>query len=821
MKPPAAETMGRTSKFSFPVPGRKHAAATKEKERAAARSPAVAPSGLSKAQRILGTESDLNIDSPTRDDDLSWRYPSSRSSDMSISISESTQSVQSTNDTGSVNGSSSEQWELESGVFPRPRLRGKASSTVLGQNYGEDAGTDTSSVSRRMRHEDSSSTLKSYYDRQKSPLSISQQTSASSARDLALRKGYPPVVSDLPRSPLLQVQSSVDIFEEQFVDSIQNAGDLSRDKSTRKKPARLDLSMLFPSRNKRVSKMGDGEPSNLTPSSIISNPPNTGGQNPYSGRRKLTKTPSKESLRSQNPSVRSTKSYDPRAQRQTQDTLSSLYNSYEQLALSPRMGQIPESRVPDQEPQHWNDGRHTEQQSRTKPTRNHRERAETSSQFERRAKTREHQNLSDHDSHARRKIDSHSQSEQLSATDQDPVGSAEKEPFSWKHVRESVISPPWDSSAASISSRNTKTSRHTSTSAFSNSDLKQSSVLSLSSDSEEEASDREPMRSPAESSNDKASRVLNGAAQRPVESRRQPPPRQPEQVSSRRQSTRKGAAQASPFLTIPETSATSSRLSGPWSPPKLDNPQPATGSLDRREKRSKRTPSTSSKRSLNQPTPPQSPNSVTFRESETDSNRFMALTEQEAALVAALRKKKENMRQKIIQEHETAKSPPRVPARKSSRHSEASSVNTLRGPDSQQSRNERQHILLYLDTPLNDGHAIDTAEPSPDLSDFLSFGSDEDSTPRTSWAPPRRGQPRPDSSAVSADPRSHKISPITPPSVARLSAVGASSGFRTERSSDSKKRNTNAGVRFVDDTKVHPQDFLLDENEEHEGIWGL
>ena len=777
----------------------------------------VAPIGLSKAQRILGTESDLNIDSLTRDDDLSWRYPSSRSSDMSISISESTQSMQSTNDTGSIHGTSSEQWDHESGVFPKPRLHGKASSTLLGQTYGDDAATDTSSVSRRMRHEDSSSTLKSYYDRQKSPLAISQQTSESSARDLALRKGYPPVVSPLPRSPLLQVESSVDIFEEQFANGLHNGGDLSRDRSMRKKPARLDLSMLFPSRNKRSSKISDGESLTLTSSSTVTRTPNTpGSQHPASSRRKLTKALSKESLRSQHPSIRSTKSYDPRSQRQTADTLSSLYNSYEQLALSPRMSQIPESIVPDREPERWNSGRH-EVQPTPKPVRNHRERPEMSTQSERKMKARENPITSNNDSYPRRNIDSYSQPEQSNAKDYDHMSPVDKEPFSWKHVRESMISPPWDSSAASVSSRNTKTSRHTCTSAFSNSDLKQSSVLSLSSDSEQEASDQEPMRSPAESSNDKASRILNGATQRSAESRRQPS-QQSEKLSSRRKSTRKGAAQVSPFLTIPETSATSSRLSGPWSPPKLDNSQSlaATRSLDKHEKRSKRPPSTSSKRSSNQPTPPLSPNSAGFRDAEIDGGRFMALTKQEETLLLALRQKRAQLKKEIIQEHETAKSPPRALDRKTSRHSEASSVSTLRGPEVP---NDKHRILLYLDTPLNDGHAIDTAEPSPDLSDFLSFGSDEDSTPRTSWAPPGRGHARPDSSAASPDPRSHKFSPITPPSVARLSAVGASGGFRNERSS---KRNTNAGVRFVDDAKLgHPQDFLMDENETEGVIWGM
>ncbi|KAF8866755.1 hypothetical protein BDZ45DRAFT_574694, partial [Acephala macrosclerotiorum] len=183
--------MGRTSKFSFPIPGRKHTSTTGKEELPAKSSSSARGNNLSKAQRILGTDNDLNIDSPIRDDDHPWKYPGSRSSGMSISISESTQS---TNESGSIHEHQTDQWDRESGVFPRnPRLYRKASSTLLGQRIGDDGLTSTSSVSGRLRSEDSSSTLKSYYDRQKSPLSISQQTSASSARDLALRKGYPPV----------------------------------------------------------------------------------------------------------------------------------------------------------------------------------------------------------------------------------------------------------------------------------------------------------------------------------------------------------------------------------------------------------------------------------------------------------------------------------------------------------------------------------------------------------------------------------------------------------------------------------------------------
>ena len=55
----------------------------------------------------------------------------------------------------------------------------------------------TENSSPRPHFYGSSSTLRSYYDPARSPLSISQQTSASSARDMALRKGHPPISSPL------------------------------------------------------------------------------------------------------------------------------------------------------------------------------------------------------------------------------------------------------------------------------------------------------------------------------------------------------------------------------------------------------------------------------------------------------------------------------------------------------------------------------------------------------------------------------------------------------------------------------------------------
>lgn len=699
---------------------------------------------------------------------------------MSISISESTQS---TNESGSFYESQYDQLDdEESGISPRAP-RGKASSTLLGQRYAEDGATSTPSVNSRLRNQGSSSTLRSFYDRQNSPLSISQQTSNSSARDLALRKGFPPIIQ---RSPLLNVES-VDHFDQHFGGHQPHLGendfhaDAAADKNSRKKPARLDLSMLFPSR--KQGKKTDSDM--LSPSSIATNLSRT--SEPHSAfssaRRKLTKVSSKESLQSQKHSIHSTRPED-RRQLQTSGTLDQLYDHYESMpSRSPRMDRIPESSVPDREEISTSK---SDQQFRATPS-----------------------------------------SKSINGRDV-YLSPSNSDSFSWKNVQEIVISPPWESSsAASFSSRNTGTSRRTSNSVLSNSDLKQRSVLSLSSDSEDD-SEAEPARSPqAPSNNNKASRVLNGSSEAARDSRHCQN-RQPEVSTTRQSGSRKGSAKGSPFPTIPESSLPSSRISGPWMISKGDESH-TSPDLHRKEsrtsgqkdKRSTKKGSSGSSGRLphQQPTPPVSPDSVEFHQSSQRSSRFMAVTKQEEALLEALRQKRARMREKIIQEHETAKSPPRIPERVASRYSTTSSVSTIRG---NRGANEGQKVLLYLDTPISESQAIDTSEPSPDLSDFLSFGSDEDSTPRTSWAAPLKGNARPDS-AISPQSRGSKISPMTPPSAARLSAVGAIGGFRDARAVDQelggKKRLT--AVRFVDDTKVvNTPDILLDENE-NEVIWGL
>ncbi len=758
--------MGRSSKFSFPMPGQKHS--HRDKNHDSAKPPA--PSGhMSKAQRILGTDNDLNIDSPIRSQDPGWEYPSSRSSAMSVSISESSRS---TNENESIHSSQSRQWDRESGVFPRPprQPNTKASSTALGNRYGDDGLTSTSGASGRLRNEDSSSTLKSYYDRQKLPLAISQQTSASSARDLALRKGYSPAI---PRSPLLQVQTPIGSSESQYTNERVHVReqDTSLDIGFKKKHSKLDLSRLFRSRHH-----GDkaSETASMAPSTIsmaTNGTRMTGYPDSEMGPKKLKKARSRESIQSQNYSVRSNQSHNVEKHK-TNGTLLQLYENYEHLPSRPsHMGSIPESGVP-------------ESRGAINPAR-----------FPQPPRM-----MRDQDSYP---------------------PSIEEEPFSWKNVPVGMVAPPWEtSSAASVSSRNTKTSRRTGSSTMSHSDLKQVSVLSLSSGSD---SDDEP--EPARSSNgapNKTPRPADAPSQRTREGMRQTS-QQPKGSTLRNQGKRDSSfTQHSQFLELPKSLPASSRLSGPWAPPPAGMFEPQSQKQSQRmstqrepagSDKAPSIPSIASKRSSQQPTPPLSPSSVEFRQTSDRSSRFMAVTKQEEALLEALRQKRARMREAIIEEHETAKVPaPRIPPRSASRISAASSVSTVRGPGG------KQRVLLFLDTPISETQSIDTAEPSPDLSDFLSFGSDDDSTPRASWAPSKKGRPRPDS-VVSPSYGGRALSPMNPPPAPRISAVGGRDGFKQHAGLplETKKRNT--GVRFADDAKNEPG-FSVDEDE-NEGVWGM
>lgn len=104
---------------------------------------------------------------------------------------------------------------------------------------------------------ESSSTLRSHYDPKKSPLSISQQTSASSARDMALRKGFPPLSSPL----------SFDAAD--AVTLTKSSGLHSRDMSTDTKAS--GSSKLSGNSIKRINSIPRRRPSAMDPPTLFPN----------------------------------------------------------------------------------------------------------------------------------------------------------------------------------------------------------------------------------------------------------------------------------------------------------------------------------------------------------------------------------------------------------------------------------------------------------------------------------------------------------------------------------------------------------------------
>ncbi|KAL8372478.1 hypothetical protein RB595_002011 [Gaeumannomyces hyphopodioides] len=191
-------------RFNFPIPGRR----SKAKQPLSPALPSPGGPGprqqltsLTKAQRILGT-SDINVDGGAWD---AWS-----NSGISISISEDTESAADEGRTKRRQERSGQDREgrdeTESGVIPRALDR---RLTALGAGGEAASGDETDDLSS-MRRRQSSSTIASYYDKSKQPLSISQQTSSS-----AMAMGVP---------------------------TVQPGAAAER----KKKPARLDLSHMMP-----------------------------------------------------------------------------------------------------------------------------------------------------------------------------------------------------------------------------------------------------------------------------------------------------------------------------------------------------------------------------------------------------------------------------------------------------------------------------------------------------------------------------------------------------------------------------------------------
>ncbi|KAL2200144.1 hypothetical protein P885DRAFT_28566 [Corynascus similis CBS 632.67] len=192
--------MGHSSKFVFPLPGR----------RSKPPPPPTVSAPLTKAQKILGT-TELSLDARRVS---GWESQSN--SGISIAITETTNGEHGRNKGahdergGASNTLRDRRWEQESEIIPAVLN----SQPDLLASVAPDDATDASSLRRRQ----SSSTITSYYDKSKLPLSISQQTSNS-----AMAKGLPAKAMAL----------------------LDMDGEYSEPKKARKKPSKLDLSSLL------------------------------------------------------------------------------------------------------------------------------------------------------------------------------------------------------------------------------------------------------------------------------------------------------------------------------------------------------------------------------------------------------------------------------------------------------------------------------------------------------------------------------------------------------------------------------------------------
>lgn len=148
---------------------------------------------------------------------------------------------------------------VESGGYAspgRPVLSNRASSNLLPRVYldGGRNGSQPSSIGRSLAPQASTSSLSSYYDAQKSPLSVSQQTSASAVRDMALRKGKPQIGTHHEEVPTLRPSTR------QTAEDFRNSG-------RKEKPVKLDLSKLFPK-----PRHGADTANLLSPNKMVSSP---------------------------------------------------------------------------------------------------------------------------------------------------------------------------------------------------------------------------------------------------------------------------------------------------------------------------------------------------------------------------------------------------------------------------------------------------------------------------------------------------------------------------------------------------------------------
>ncbi|GJN84105.1 hypothetical protein PLIIFM63780_007659 [Purpureocillium lilacinum] len=278
------------ARFPFSMPGRKKSAPQ-----------LTLTEPMSKAHRVLGA-TPLSIDTPPHcDDNSSSGFSDANSGPRSSSFAGSW--TREFDDTRALETARSDNgWGDESDIIPHP-LRGGVGDYADGYDLGKSADSSMMRTSR------SSSTIRSWYDRSKMPLAISQQTSSS-----AMAKGVP-----------TKAERLLDV------------GD-SHASRPKKKPGKLDLATLvpgprFPPRRGSLphaqvdeALLGPGymtkSPAMLTPTT-----PTT---------RRLQGHPARESLRSNGVNEGSrpaTEGSNQWAPNNALSELPGLYDHYEQMSL--------------------------------------------------------------------------------------------------------------------------------------------------------------------------------------------------------------------------------------------------------------------------------------------------------------------------------------------------------------------------------------------------------------------------------------------------------------------------------------------------------
>ncbi|CAN8098267.1 unnamed protein product [Discula destructiva] len=456
--------MGGSTRLKFPFPHRK------SKKLPSVEVQTISAPMTTKAQKFLGSgEISIDTSSPTSPTVRSKVWDSrsvvSGVSGISVTISDTTTaaSVPGIAGAGSTVTAGTKTrgktaWDQESDIIPKG-LSLNPSSTARSQN--PDVTTDASSLRRR----GSNSTIVSYYDKAKLPLSISQQTSSS-----AMAKGLPgdksgPLAMECPRPapapPTMQ----------------------------KKKPSRLDMSSIlsgstssklsrFSQRRKdSVSDLFTRSPSVMSTSPII--PP----AGPEAKPAKLRKKHTKENLRSNSVprwgsfSAESSGAIEsPALRKRATDTgnLNQLYKHYEETSFRDTIDDDElDVALPDPPP---SDAASHADSATTSPTN-----ARQSTTIPSPPTTRLKHSISpSFGSVSYRPFPAYSPDEGCGPIAENPRVSA---------TSSSLASPAGDYSA-SISSRHTRTSRASRmTESFADFDPNTTSILSLSSDSEDDYSE--------------------------------------------------------------------------------------------------------------------------------------------------------------------------------------------------------------------------------------------------------------------------------------------------------------------------------------------